>query len=59
MTITPRGSDDRFPTTGPDLESYNRYRLVSTGTDEAIIYDTEAEDAWIQTSFVVDLDDWC
>ncbi|MFC7028352.1 hypothetical protein ACFQH8_14730 [Halomicroarcula sp. GCM10025710] len=44
-----RDSDDRFPTTGPDSERYDRYRLVTTGTDEVIIYDTESDDAWIQT----------
>jgi hypothetical protein len=54
-----RDSDDRFPTTGPDSERYDRYRLVTTGTDEAIIYDTECDDAWIQTELVVDLNDWC
>ncbi|MFC6863002.1 hypothetical protein ACFQGE_05945 [Halomicroarcula sp. GCM10025817] len=59
MSSRTRDTDDRLPTTGPDSERYDRYRLVTTGNDEAIIYDTECEDAWIQTAIVVNLDDWC
>ncbi|GGN95915.1 MULTISPECIES: DUF7331 family protein [Haloarcula] len=50
-------ADDRYPTTGPDTESYDRYRHVTTG-DEAIIYDTETEGAWIQAELSLDLEDW-
>lgn len=58
--MSPKTTDphDRFPTAGPDIESYDRYRLVSTGTNESIIYDTECEEAWIQTALLVDLDEW-
>lgn len=58
MSPETRDSDERLPTTGPDIERYDRYRLVTTGTDEAIIYDTQCEDAWIQSAFLVSLDDW-
>lgn len=58
MSPKTRDSDDRLPTAGPDNGRYGRYRLVTTGTDEAIIYDTECEDAWIQTAFLVSLEDW-
>ncbi|MBX0324691.1 hypothetical protein EGH21_16820 [Halomicroarcula sp. F13] len=48
---------DRYPTTGPHTETYDRYRHVTTGA-ETILYDTETEDAWIQATLSLDLDDW-
>lgn len=50
---------DRLPTTGPDSDALEPYRLVLTGDGAAIIYDVTVEDAWIQSSLTVSLDDWC
>jgi hypothetical protein len=51
-------SDDRLPPTGPDIERYERYRLVDTLDDEVLIYDPDREDAWIQSDRSLTLDDW-
>ncbi|MFB6222151.1 MAG: hypothetical protein ABEH86_00560 [Haloarcula sp.] len=53
-TNSPDGTD-RFPTTGPDTEVYDRFQTVTTAED-VIIYDIECEEAWIQTSNTVCLE---
>jgi len=49
---------DRLLPTGPDVERYERYRIVDTPDDEVLIYDPEREDAWVQSDRSVTLDDW-
>jgi hypothetical protein len=48
---------DRRPTTGPETDSFDRYSHVAT--DEGhIIYDTEAETAWVQADRTLALEEW-
>ena len=48
---------DRRPTTGPETASFDRYSHVAT--DEGhIIYDTEAETAWVQADRTLALEEW-
>ncbi|MFT4922706.1 MAG: hypothetical protein ACI8XM_001924 [Haloarculaceae archaeon] len=55
-TIAP-DSHDRFPTDGPDGQSYERYRFEEANDDEVLIYDTELANAWIQAASAVSLDE--
>lgn len=57
MAIKTSDGDDRLPTTGPATDSYDRYSHVRTD-DGDIIYDTEADDAWLQTANSLALDEW-
>jgi hypothetical protein len=58
MVTDTRDSGDRLPTTGPETDRYDRYRIETTATGETLIYDVENEDAWIEGDSVVSLDDW-
>lgn len=55
-TRSPDGTD-RLPTTGPDTECYDRLQSV-TANGDLIVYDTEREEAWIQATSAVDLEEW-
>jgi len=57
MVIETSDANDRRPTAGPNTDSYDRYSHVTTD-DGDIIYDTEAEDAWIQADQSLALDEW-
>ena len=57
MAIETSDRDDRLPTTGPGTGGFDRYSHVTTD-DGDIIYDTEMEDAWIQTERALALDEW-
>ena len=57
MAIETSDADDRFPTTGPDTDSFDRYSHVATD-DGHIIYDTECENAWVQADTTLALDEW-
>jgi len=57
MAIKTRDTDDRLPTAGPDTDSYERYSFVTTDEGD-IIYETTAEDAWIQAGQSFALGDW-
>ena len=56
-TIAP-DRNDRFPTTGPDDSSYDRYRFDTTTDGEALIYDDTVANAWIQSTLCVSLEEW-
>lgn len=58
MSTNTNETDDRLPTRGPATETYDRYRSVSTGDDELLIYDAEVGPAWLQSSLAVSLADW-
>lgn len=58
MTATAPDSHDRLPTTGPEEAAYRRYRFVSTMEGEAIIYDAERPNAWLQAETTVVLEAW-
>lgn len=53
MSTHPSRPDDALP----ERDSYDRYSHVKTDSGD-IIYDTEREDAWIQATDAVLLDDW-
>jgi len=53
MPTSPSRPDDSLP----ERDSYDRYSHVKTDSGD-IIYDTEHEDAWIQASDALRLDDW-
>ncbi|MGB9951012.1 DUF7331 family protein (plasmid) [Haloarcula marismortui] len=48
---------DELLTTGPVADEYERYQYIQTEGD-ALIYDEEREEAWIQASDAVDLETW-
>ncbi len=56
MTTDTQPPPDGEPTMGPGALSYDRYESVETADDELIVYDTDDDDAWIQSSVFVDLD---
>jgi len=55
-TESSRKPDER-PTTGPVADEYERYQYIQTEGD-ALIYDEEREEAWIQASDAMDLEAW-
>ncbi|MBX0294562.1 hypothetical protein [Haloarcula nitratireducens] len=57
MSTNTSETEDRYATTGPNTESFDRYQHVTTGED-SLIYDIEIEDAWIQSPVSVSLDEW-
>jgi hypothetical protein len=46
-----------MPTTGPESGQYEQFRMITTGSGEFVIYDTDREDAWVQSSLAVELDE--
>ena len=58
MTTNTNETDDRLPTSGPDTETYDRYKSVATDDGDLMIYDEEIGAAWLQSSTPVTLDDW-
>lgn len=58
MTTRAPDTHDRFPTEGPEHVTLERYRVVTTATDETVIYDGEVADAWVQSDSVADLESW-
>jgi hypothetical protein len=42
---------------GPDALSYDCYGSVTTAEDELIVYDTEENDAWVQSLLYHDLEE--
>jgi len=57
MSTKPSDTHDRFPTTGPATDDYDRYTSVKVDGD-VILYDENHEDAWIQSSTTLALEDW-
>lgn len=53
MALDTRNGSKRLPSVGIDAVSLARYSDVETDNDEMIVYDEEAEDAWIQSN------QWC
>lgn len=49
---------DEHPLNAPVANGRGRYRYVYTEGD-TLIYDEDREDAWIQASTSVELEDWC
>ena len=58
MVTSAPDTNDRFPTTGPDEQTYDRYRFDTTADGEALIYDKTTAEAWIQATWCVSLDEW-
>jgi hypothetical protein len=53
MPTEPGKKPEEFPT----ADEYDRYQYIRTEGD-ALIYDEEREEAWIQASDAVDLEAW-
>jgi hypothetical protein len=58
MSTNTNHADDRLPTSGPDTETYDQYRSVTTDTGDVMIYHEDIGAAWLKSSFVVSLDEW-
>lgn len=39
---------------GPESTNDERYRTISTGGDEVVIYDTNVKDAWVQSDITIE-----
>lgn len=57
MAIKTSNGADRLPTAGPDTDSYDRYSHMTTAEGD-IIYDSEADSAWILAENALALDEW-
>lgn len=57
MSTNTRDADSRFPTTGPDSGSYDRYRFETTDDGGVCIRDTVVEGAWIRAAEALALED--
>lgn len=57
MSTQPKDPTDPAPTMGPDALSYDCYGSVTTAEDELIVYDTEENDAWVQSLLYHDLEE--
>jgi hypothetical protein len=51
-------TDERRPTSGPETRTDDRYESVETETGEVMVYDREIDQAWIQSTHAVTIDDW-
>ena len=57
MPTSSEDATDRMPTTGPGSGQYEQFRTFTTGSGGLVIYDTDREDAWVQSSLAVELDE--
>ena len=57
MSTKPSDAHDRLPTAGPSTDEYDQYAFVQVD-DDVILYDEQHEDAWIQSSTALTLEDW-
>jgi len=57
MSTKSGDAHDRLPTAGPGTDEYDRYTSVQVDGD-VILYDEQHEDAWIQSSTDLALEDW-
>ena len=57
MSTEPSDAHDRLPTAGPATDEYDRYTSIQVD-DDMILYDEAQEDAWIQSSTTVVLEEW-
>lgn len=49
---------ERFPTTGPQHDPFDRYHFVTTSDGRALIYDGIYEKQWIEAHEAVSLEEW-
>lgn len=57
MTTDARTPQDAEPTMGPNALDYDRYGAVETAEDDLIVYDLQQNEAWVQSSVHVTLEE--